>query len=122
MLKEQFLSEKQEASLQMCDDLQVTQVCKGVPSTAEEERRQCGVCDSPQSARSPRPAGGQGGSEEPSQVWLGRPYRSVFLARSPALQTWPLLGSQGQSSGLNCFMFSRHVVKHSRENFSLRHS
>lgn len=33
-----------------------------------------------------------------------------------------LLSSQGQSSGLNCFMFSRRVIKHSREDFLLRHS
>lgn len=34
----------------------------------------------------------------------------------------PCLCSQGQASLLNSFMFSRHVIKHSCENFSLRHS
>lgn len=47
---------------------------------------------------------------------------SVFLATSRALDTQPFLSSQGQSSGLNCLMFSRGIMKHFRENFSLRHS
>ena len=75
-----------------------------------------------QSARSPFQLGVRAALRSPLRSGPGRPHHSVFLARPPALQTRPLHGSQGQSSGLNCFMFSRHVIKHSCENFSLRHS